>query len=261
MALIGKWWWRFKTETTFLWVKVISSIYETSGGLFGDDSLHTDSFKSVWNDIIKTGFDINEIGLPFRNFFVKELGNGGSTSFWNDSWNGNEVLKTKFKRLSRLDSDINASVKDRVIWGGTRGVGNWSWTREPFGRAMDELHTLNGIISGAVLNAKKIDTWRWSSGSNGVFNTKALTDMINSKLLTSSDTNCETLRNKLVPKKVEVFVWRARKLRLPVLMELDKRGIDLHSVRCPLCDDDVETFNHSLILCINAFEVWCKVFD
>ncbi|XP_071708422.1 uncharacterized protein [Rutidosis leptorrhynchoides] len=62
-------------------------------------------------------------------------------------------------------------------------------------------------------------------------------------------------------KKIEVFVWRTNKKRLPVLIELDKRGIDLHSVRCPLCDDDIESVNHSLILCKHAFDVWSKVFD
>ncbi|XP_071723852.1 uncharacterized protein [Rutidosis leptorrhynchoides] len=261
MALIGKWWWRFKTKTTSLWVKVISSIYGSSGGLLLDDSFRIDSYKSVWNEILKTGNNFNALGLPFRSFFVKDLGDGEATSFWKDVWIGNEVLKDKFKRLSRFDNDINASVKDRVIWDGAKGAGNWSWAREPFERAKDELEGLTKLISGAVLHPEKKDAWRWALGTNGLFTTKALTDMINSGLLTSSDSNCETLRNKLVPKKVEVFVWRARKLRLPVLVELDKRGIDLHSVRCPLCDEDIETVNNSLILCKHVFAVWSKVFD
>ncbi|XP_071727171.1 uncharacterized protein [Rutidosis leptorrhynchoides] len=206
-------------------------------------------------------FNIDEIGLSFRNSFVKELGDGGSTSFWNDTWNGNEALKLKFKRLSRLETDINASVKDRVIWDGSKGVGNWSWAREPSGRATGELQGLSEMLFGAVLNPEKKDSWRWTPSSNGTFTTKVLTDLINSRLLPSIDLYCETLRNKLVPKKVEVFVWRARKLRLPVLVELDKRGVDLHSVRCPLCDDDIESVNHSLISCRHASEVWCKVFD
>ncbi|XP_071718440.1 uncharacterized protein [Rutidosis leptorrhynchoides] len=242
-------------------VLFISSIYGISGGLLVDDSFRTDSYKSVWNEIVKISNHINTIGLSFRNSFVKDLGDGGSTSFWNDSWIGGETLKGKFKRLSRLENDINVSVKDRVIWDGAKGVGNWSWTREPFGWARDELHSLTEMISGAVFNPEKEDSWRWAPGGNGMFTTKFLSDMITSRLLPISDLNGETSRNKLVPKKVEVFVWRARKLRLPVLLELDKRGIELHSVRCPLCDDDIETVNHSLILCKNAFEVWAKIFD
>ncbi|XP_071707958.1 uncharacterized protein [Rutidosis leptorrhynchoides] len=68
------------------------------------------------------------------------------------------------------------------------------------------------------------------------------------------------MRNKLVPKKLEIFVWRVCKKRLPVKVELDKRGIDLHSVRCPLCDDGLETVEHSLIFCKCAMDVWDRVF-
>ncbi|XP_071714376.1 uncharacterized protein [Rutidosis leptorrhynchoides] len=56
-------------------------------------------------------------------------------------------------------------------------------------------------------------------------------------------------------------MWRARKKRLPVLTELDKRGIDLHSVRCPLCDGDIETVDHSIVVCKHALDIWCKVFS
>ncbi|XP_071695660.1 uncharacterized protein [Rutidosis leptorrhynchoides] len=261
MFLIGKWWWRFKTETTSLWVKVISSIYGPLGGLLVDNPSHVETYKSVWNDIIKTGDNIIEIGIPFRNLFVKDIGNGGSTSFWNDSWIGNEVLKDKFKRLWRLETATNALVKDRVIWNGSNWVCNWHWAREPTRRARGELQSLSDVILGVVLNPDKTDTWKWTSASNGIFTTKALTIMLNSRILNSSDSNCETLHNKLVPKKVEVFVWRARKTRLPVLFELDKRGVDLNLVCCPLCDDDIESVNHSLIHCKHAFEVWSKVFD
>ncbi|XP_071699382.1 uncharacterized protein [Rutidosis leptorrhynchoides] len=54
-------------------------------------------------------------------------------------------------------------------------------------------------------------------------------------------------------------MWRAKRERLLVLLELDKRGIDLHSVRCPLCDDHLETVKHSLLECKHASIIWEKV--
>ncbi|XP_071698840.1 uncharacterized protein [Rutidosis leptorrhynchoides] len=117
------------------------------------------------------------------------------------------------------------------------------------------------MLSGVKFNPQVRDTWKWKAGGSEIFSTKALTTLFNSRLLIPSNDSCETLCNKLVPKKIEVFVWRANKKRLPVLVELDKRCIDLHSVRCPLCDDDLESVDHSLIMCKQAFEVWCKVFD
>ncbi|XP_071727943.1 uncharacterized protein [Rutidosis leptorrhynchoides] len=54
-------------------------------------------------------------------------------------------------------------------------------------------------------------------------------------------------------------MWRANKKRLLVLTELDKHGIDLHTVRCPACDDEVETVDHALFYCKNSVEIWSKV--
>ncbi|XP_071717836.1 uncharacterized protein [Rutidosis leptorrhynchoides] len=76
----------------------------------------------------------------------------------------------------------------------------------------------------------------------------------------SNNPNHETLRNNCVPLKVEVFIWRLIRRRLPVRVKLDKRGIDLHSVRCPLCDDDIESLDHAFIFCKQAMEVWERVY-
>ncbi|XP_071714216.1 uncharacterized protein [Rutidosis leptorrhynchoides] len=140
-------------------------------------------------------------------------------------------------------------------------TGRWMWTRELTGRARGELAELNRLLEAVTADPKKSDGWLWSMSSNGVFSTGILSDLIRSKVLNSGQNNCETLRNNLVPKKMEVFVWRARKNRLPVLTELDKRGVDLNSVRCPLCDGDIESVSHSLILCKHTYDIWCKILE
>ncbi|XP_071688909.1 uncharacterized protein [Rutidosis leptorrhynchoides] len=81
------------------------------------------------------------------------------------------------------------------------------------------------------------------------------------KKFPSNNSNLVTMKNNLVPKKVEVFVWRAKRERLPVLSELDKRGIDLHSVLCPLCGMEIESVKHSLLSCVHVREIWEKVPD
>ena len=69
------------------------------------------------------------------------------------------------------------------------------------------------------------------------------------------------LWNKLVPKKVNIFVWRALKGRLPVRKELDKSGIDLDSLLCPSCNNAVESCAHCLVTCDLAMSVWDKIFS
>ncbi|XP_071713233.1 uncharacterized protein [Rutidosis leptorrhynchoides] len=261
MALIGKWWWRFKTETDSLWVKVISSIYGSSGGLVCGDNLPCYAYKSVWSNIIATGRSIDCLGLSFRSSFTKVIGDGAATAFWDDTWLGEVALKDRFKRLARLEVNCHATVKDRLLCVGAGCTGNWNWVRRPSGRANGELNELNGLLNSVCINPQRGDTWRWSLNNTGKFTTNSLTKLINSKLQCVGSNVLGTLRNNLVPKKVEIFVWRARRKRLPVLLELDKRGIDLHSVRCPICDDEVESVEHSILYCKKALDVWIKIFE
>ena len=45
--------------------------------------------------------------------------------------------------------------------------------------------------------------------------------------------------NRLVPAKLNVFAWHLRLNWLPTKVNLDKRGIDLDTVLCSICDNDV----------------------
>ncbi|XP_071705065.1 uncharacterized protein [Rutidosis leptorrhynchoides] len=115
------------------------------------------------------------------------------------------------------------------------------------------------ILSGFKLPPNSKDDWKWTLMPSGRFHTSDLTSLLNSRLLPSCSSTSETLINKMVPHKLGIFVWRARLQRLPVLMELDKRGVDLDSVRCPICNNDVETIEHTLFRCSFALDLWSRV--
>ncbi|GJW20606.1 RNA-directed DNA polymerase, eukaryota, reverse transcriptase zinc-binding domain protein [Tanacetum coccineum] len=105
------------------------------------------------------------------------------------------------------------------------------------------------------------DKWRWTLNGDGDFSVKDLSRLVEEKILDVERGGQETIWNKLVPKKVNIFVWRVLKGRIPVREELDKRGIDLDSVLCPCCDSVVESCAHSLVLCDLARGVWEKIFS
>nr|GEW09584.1 RNA-directed DNA polymerase, eukaryota, reverse transcriptase zinc-binding domain protein [Tanacetum cinerariifolium] len=105
------------------------------------------------------------------------------------------------------------------------------------------------------------DRWRWTLSEDGEFKVKDLSSMVDDKILHVESGGQETLWNKLVPKKVNIFVWRALKGRLPVREELDKRGIDLDSVLCPSCTNAVKSCAHCLVTCDLAMSVWNKIFS
>ncbi|XP_071699578.1 uncharacterized protein [Rutidosis leptorrhynchoides] len=102
--------------------------------------------------------------------------------------------------------------------------------------------------------------WLWTLASNGIFTTKKLSNIIGNCLGTNNRSCDATIRNNLMPLKVEIFIWRVLRGRIQVRTKLEKIGMDLDSIRCPLRDDDIETINHSMISCRHSMELWEKVY-
>ncbi|GJZ55103.1 RNA-directed DNA polymerase, eukaryota, reverse transcriptase zinc-binding domain protein [Tanacetum coccineum] len=146
---------------------------------------------------------------------------GRDIRFWVDCWVDNQRLCDRFPRLYHLDR------KKALVW--------WKEGNR--------------------------DRWKWSLSEDGVFTVKELSRLIEEKILVSNNGGRETIWNKLVSKKVNIFVWRALRGRLPVRVELDRRGVDLDSVLCPSCNNIMETCSHSLITCDLAMGVWDKIFS
>ncbi|GKB69914.1 putative RNA-directed DNA polymerase [Tanacetum coccineum] len=225
-ALVGKWWWRFRLESGAYWVRVIKSIYGINGGLDENGVLRELGGSGVWRDIVKVS-----IG------FSKKVGNVGDTSFWKDGWIGNVRLCDKFPRLCHLDRCKEARVIDRGEW--SEGVWRWEmdWEREPRGRACGDLAVLMDLLHSVNRTCDCRDSWQWNRAEDGKFKVKDLSHMVDDLSLQVIGSSQEMVWNKLVPKKVNIFIWRALNGRIPVRVELDKRGVDLDSVLCPCCGD------------------------
>ncbi|XP_071700330.1 uncharacterized protein [Rutidosis leptorrhynchoides] len=209
-----------------------------------------------------TGWDIEKIVPEFRSSFVKLIGDGSSTIFWHDPWLTEQPLKTVYKRLYHMKKNSRATVMDRISWSDLQQpTFLWDWSRTPTGRTREDLDNLTNRLSLYVKSDRSDDTWIWKSSNKGSFCTKTVARVINENVnIHTNSSRYVTLRNNFVPLKVEVFIWRLIRGRLPVRVELDKRGIDLNSVRCPLCDDDVETLDHAFIFCKYAMDVWERVY-
>ncbi|XP_071739364.1 uncharacterized protein [Rutidosis leptorrhynchoides] len=100
----------------------------------------------------------------------------------------------------------------------------------------------------------------WASSNGGMFSSNSLRNQIDDLLLPDTSNSSETLQNNLIPQKIGVFIWSAQRNRLPVRLELDKKGIDLDSVRCSMCDNALESIDHVLQQCSFANDVWCRFF-
>nr|GEV18044.1 RNA-directed DNA polymerase, eukaryota, reverse transcriptase zinc-binding domain protein [Tanacetum cinerariifolium] len=104
--------------------------------------------------------------------------------------------------------------------------------------------------------SKKQDRWKWSLNSKGFSVASARIHIDEHTLIGGS---MSTRWPKCVPIKVNVFMWRLSLDKLATLVNMDRKGIDLASLLCPVCYECVENVNHlfSLVGCLEIFGlVW-----
>ncbi|XP_071700173.1 uncharacterized protein [Rutidosis leptorrhynchoides] len=174
-------------------------------------------------------------------------------------WLGNHVLEESFGRLFRLELNQEVLVQNRLIKNGNNWSAFWEWSRTPTGRTQAQFEELQALLSSFKYGENESDTWKWILQPNERFSTNALTKLINEKLVPDPSVNIKYVRNPFLPEKIGLLIWRVIMRRIPVRVELDKRGIDLDSVRCPVCDNDVETVDHIMFQCSFAKDIWNRV--
>nr|GEZ33535.1 RNA-directed DNA polymerase, eukaryota [Tanacetum cinerariifolium] len=161
------------------------------------------------------------------------IGNGLDTSFWYDCWIDDSALHIKFPRLFSLELDKDISVAGKMNSQVTQ-----SFRREPRGGIeIQQLTDLATLLDSVILNNSK-DRWYCDLSGDGEFWVKELRNFIDDKYLPS---HTEATRwVKLVPIKVNIFVWRARRDCLPTRTNLEHRGVDLFPVCVEACLSLVE---------------------
>ncbi|XP_071728405.1 uncharacterized protein [Rutidosis leptorrhynchoides] len=254
-----------ETENMAAWLGYVAGTFPITymGLLLGSSIKKSKAWDPVFDKFGKRLADWKTRSLSYggRLTLIKAISDGSSTRFWGDYWVGDCLLKDKFNRLFRLDSNKDATVLDRVHWEGTNIHTSWCWSRDISGRLVGDLTNLTNLLSSFVPCSSGREEWSWSWSKDWSFSVKKLTDLLIRANLPNTSSCIKTLRNFLVPLKVELFIWRTRHKRLPTRVKLDKRGMDLSTVRCPVCDNGLESVDHSIILCSFAFDVWSRVFD
>nr|GEW47445.1 RNA-directed DNA polymerase, eukaryota, reverse transcriptase zinc-binding domain protein [Tanacetum cinerariifolium] len=124
-----------------------------------------------------------------------------------------------------------------------------------------DMINLENLLNGLALEMNVSDGWRWSLNHNKGFSVNHLSEMIDSSILSPGCLGRVFKWNNWVPKKVNLFHWRVINDRIPHLSNLDKRGIDVHSLLCPLCDSAITDSDHILFNCQKVKSIWLKCFD
>ncbi|GJT33969.1 RNA-directed DNA polymerase, eukaryota, reverse transcriptase zinc-binding domain protein [Tanacetum coccineum] len=96
------------------------------------------------------------------------------------------------------------------------------------------------------------DTCVWNLCPNGTFTVKDARNIIDQKTLPSLPS---TSWDKIIPRKVNIFMWRLSLDRLPHRLNLSLRGMDIPAISCSSCNANVESANHIFFECIIASDL------
>nr|GEV26082.1 hypothetical protein [Tanacetum cinerariifolium] len=175
-------------------------------------------------------FPLKYIGVPvgcnmarcsyWNDILLKKIGNGASCHFWKDIWCDNQPLKVQFPRIFQLELEKNCFIDDRISSVDWHNV----FRRPPRGGAElgYSVASARTLIDSSTLDVDPKAT-RW---------------------------------NRFIPNKVNVFIWRLMLNKLPTRVNLDIRDIDVGSLLCPICLEDLETVNHIFFSCNMAKDLW-----
>ncbi|GKB97734.1 RNA-directed DNA polymerase, eukaryota, reverse transcriptase zinc-binding domain protein [Tanacetum coccineum] len=189
-GLMMKWVWRFFNQKDSLWAKVIKAIHGEDGKV---DMVHNTGARTCWTYIINEIRVLKNQGVNILDHIHLKLGNGDTTSFWNDNWSGGGAIKDLYPRLFALE---NCKMVQ-------------------FDALLELVRKINLVPMG--------DRWVWSLESSGNFSVASIRKAIDAK--------------------------RSQTDALPTRLNISRRGIDIQSMTCPICDGGVESSNHLFFSC------------
>ncbi|GJU98310.1 RNA-directed DNA polymerase, eukaryota, reverse transcriptase zinc-binding domain protein [Tanacetum coccineum] len=133
----------------------------------------------------------------------------------------------------------------------------WDWIRPLRSAAKkQELEVCSQISNLCLFNGQVM--WECTISDDRRFSVKSMQTYINSLLHPLEPPPFRW--SKILPIKINISSWRILHKRLPTRCNLDRRGIDLNSTLCPVCDEDIETEEHLFNSCKVVKDTWSKVF-
>ena len=64
---------------------------------------------------------------------------------------------------------------------------------------------------------------------------------------------------KSVPIKVNIIAWKVKSNAFPTRFNISRRGMDIDSMVCPICNTGVETTNHIFFQCVVVRQIMRKI--
>ncbi|XP_076958649.1 putative mitochondrial protein AtMg00310 [Bidens hawaiensis] len=150
VALLAKWWWRFKGERDCLWRRIIWSIHHSSRSWQSIPAKL--SIPGPWKQIKRVEDELVSFGIRLDMLLKHVIKSGNNALFWLDFWIGEELLYLKLPLLFSLERDKGCTVADRLIMVDDIICSTWNWLRVPMSNLeVEEFRKLLLVCRDVVL--------------------------------------------------------------------------------------------------------------
>ncbi|GJW20661.1 RNA-directed DNA polymerase, eukaryota [Tanacetum coccineum] len=194
-GLLFKWVWRFLTQGSFLWARVIKAIHGMDGSI---GNIRIDNSKSCWSSII------NEINV---------LSSKG-------------ILKDRFPRIYALENCKSVTVGDKLA----HQTLSHSFRRLPRGGIENVQFAEFSVLLQQVVLAQGSDRWTWTANGSGQFSVASVRKIIDNKLCSGGENSTRWIR--CVPNKINIHAWKVMTESLATRFDISRRGIVIDSILC-----------------------------
>ncbi|GKC74488.1 RNA-directed DNA polymerase, eukaryota, reverse transcriptase zinc-binding domain protein [Tanacetum coccineum] len=209
-----KWVWRFFTQNTSLWSRVIKAIHGEDGKV-GKQVKST--FPSYWMDIV------HEINV---------LKNQGINSYL-------------------------TCIKSARPHANETGNGDKTASGKTFGLVISFLKIY--ILVQDVNLVPVSDRWKWSLENSGDFSVASVRKMLDDKMLPDVTTKTRWIKTMSPKKVLNVHAWKVKIDSLPTRFNISRRGMDIESITCSICDNEVESSSHLFFKCNMVRDIIRKI--
>ncbi|GJW42333.1 RNA-directed DNA polymerase, eukaryota [Tanacetum coccineum] len=224
----------FMQDEPFLWANGLINLLEVPKGVLKVmESIRSNFFKGA------SMLEKKIFWIAWDKFLERDL-------------DGDIPLCELCPRLFALDSAPNICVAAKMA-----GPLDTSFRRSVRGGVeQQEFSDLSSFLNSVVLSTSN-DRWYFSLSSSGEFSVKDTRLAIDDLVLPSHSEPTRWV--KLIPIKINVFMWRARRGCLPTRYNLVQKGVILESTSCPVCFSDEDDVHHLLFRCSLSQEVLHRV--
>nr|GFB55753.1 hypothetical protein [Tanacetum cinerariifolium] len=208
----------------------VSSLYALNKAIYVDDGklgkVKNAGIRSCWMNIVNEISVLKNQGVNVFDFIRLKLGNRDTTAFWEENWLGGNVLKDLYPRIYALETFKSVIVSKK-------------------------------LIDSSLDNSFHRKTRGGVEQSSREFSVASVRKVIDEKRLSNVTTMTRWI--KCVPIKVNVLAWKIKIVALPTRLNISRRGINIDSILCPICDCGVEFFSHLYFSCSLAKQVASKI--